>query len=74
MNSIVRLLQYLQISPNKLNLSGCRDTLTDDHVGDIVVRCPHLLEFVVSDAVLLSDVSVGHVCAGLQLLRSFRYE
>jgi len=69
--AVDRLAGCVPSELSKLNLSGCRDTLTDDHVSDIVLRCPSLLEFVVSDAVLLTDMSVGQVCAGLKLLRSF---
>ena len=68
------LIEVVAPPPPQLNLSGCRDTLTDLHVGELCAACPLLLELVVSDAVLLTDATVAHVCAALRRLRSFRDE
>ena len=65
------LIEVVAPPPPQLNLSGCRDTLTDLHVGELCAACPLLLELVVSDAVLLTDATVAHVCAALRRLRSF---
>uniref|UniRef100_A0A1B0CW82 S-phase kinase-associated protein 2 n=2 Tax=Lutzomyia longipalpis TaxID=7200 RepID=A0A1B0CW82_LUTLO len=45
-----------KISPNilRLNLAGCRKTLTDDHISTLVERCPNIRELDASDCNLLT--------------------
>jgi len=52
-----------------LNLSGCREAISDDDVERLVSRCPHLLELDLSDSLRLTDVSVDVISTSLPELR-----
>ncbi|XP_011310534.1 S-phase kinase-associated protein 2 isoform X2 [Fopius arisanus] len=52
--SITLLCQSLPGSITRLNISGCRKSMTDDDVKDIVANCPDLVELDLSDCTLLT--------------------
>lgn len=53
-----------------LNIAGCRRSLSDAQLAQIVQRCPQLREFDASDASQLTADAVQIVCGGLQRLES----
>lgn len=52
----------------RINLSGCRQTLTDQHVKALCERCPRLVELDVSDASLVTQTSVVFIHENLRRL------
>ncbi|XP_063991790.1 S-phase kinase-associated protein 2 isoform X2 [Diachasmimorpha longicaudata] len=58
-DSISLLCSSLPRSVTRLNMSGCRKTMTDQHITDLVATCPDLVELDVSDCTLLSIASIN---------------
>ncbi|XP_025111094.1 S-phase kinase-associated protein 2-like isoform X2 [Pomacea canaliculata] len=52
----------------KLNLSGCRENITDKDVVELCRACPDLMELDLSDATLLTCHAVLHISKHLQQL------
>ncbi|XP_055587796.1 S-phase kinase-associated protein 2 isoform X2 [Uranotaenia lowii] len=52
------------VTPNllRLNIAGCRSTLTDAALDKLIVRCPGLLELDLSDCTQLTSECIGMVC------------
>ncbi|XP_011495682.1 PREDICTED: S-phase kinase-associated protein 2 isoform X2 [Ceratosolen solmsi marchali] len=48
------LCQTLPSSITRLNIAGCRKTLTDDNLKDLAQCCPHLVELDLSDCTMLT--------------------
>lgn len=46
----------------RLNISGCRNSMTDDALNKLVDRCPDLLELDLSDCTQLSSAAMKMVC------------
>jgi len=57
-------------SLERLNLAGYRETLKDEHVSDLVNECPRLVELDVSDATLLTPLSLQSIIQRLPRLES----
>lgn len=53
-------------SLERLNISGCRSTLTDGHVRLIVEQCPGLVELDVSDGTQLTAICVQTIISQLR--------
>ncbi|XP_015115202.1 S-phase kinase-associated protein 2 isoform X2 [Diachasma alloeum] len=53
-DSITLLCRSLPRSITRLNISGCRKTMTDKNVRDLVATCPDLVELDLSDCTLLT--------------------
>lgn len=54
----------------RLNLSGCRETLNDKHVQNLVRRCSRLVELDISDALHLTGDVIESIVAHLGQLES----
>ncbi|KAJ8681569.1 hypothetical protein QAD02_017361 [Eretmocerus hayati] len=52
--SMEYLCQSLPPTITRLNIAGCRKTLTDDNLRDLVARCPNLVELDLSDCTMLT--------------------
>jgi F-box and leucine-rich repeat protein 1 (S-phase kinase-associated protein 2) len=63
--SIVKLVNLLTPTIQRLNLSGCRGTLLTSHVTQLVTRCKNIKELDLSDASLLDGDVVEVICAKL---------
>ncbi|KAJ9591618.1 hypothetical protein L9F63_001832, partial [Diploptera punctata] len=48
-------------SLQRINMSGCRKTLTDDHVEQLVASCPELVELDLSDCTTLTARTISLV-------------
>ncbi|KAI4462059.1 f-box/tpr repeat protein pof3 [Holotrichia oblita] len=48
---------------DRLNISGCRKLLNDDHILKLVRRCPSLRELDLSDTTSLTSDAIGHIAA-----------
>ncbi|XP_041357689.1 S-phase kinase-associated protein 2-like [Gigantopelta aegis] len=67
-HTIVYLVLCLPASLTKLNLSGCRQNITDDDVFQLCKACPKLKELDVSDSTALTCTTVHHVADNLSQL------
>ncbi|XP_017886904.1 S-phase kinase-associated protein 2 isoform X2 [Ceratina calcarata] len=52
--SMTLFCKSLPLSITRLNIAGCRKTLTDDNVKDLVKSCPDLVELDLSDCTMLT--------------------
>ncbi|XP_070195611.1 S-phase kinase-associated protein 2-like [Littorina saxatilis] len=52
-----------------LNLSGCREAISDEDVETLCTRCPHLYELDLSDSLRLTDLSIDIIRQNLRELR-----
>lgn len=57
-HSIMYLSLCLPESIHKLNLSGFRESMTDEEVSQLVKTCPHLLSLDLSDSTVITEKSV----------------
>ncbi|XP_064626085.1 S-phase kinase-associated protein 2-like [Lineus longissimus] len=64
--TVVYLVLCLPSGLLKLNLSGTRETLTDEDVGNLIRTCPHLKELDLSDALLLTPAILHDIVANLK--------
>jgi len=48
-------------SLQRINLSGCRETLKDEHVLSLCKRCPNLVELDISDAGIITSETVTYI-------------
>ncbi|XP_045158401.2 S-phase kinase-associated protein 2-like isoform X2 [Mercenaria mercenaria] len=67
-HSIVYLCLCLPPDLQKLNLSGCRENITDDEVLQLCKTCPNLRELDLSDSTSLTNDSVTHIILNLRYL------
>ncbi|KAL5022701.1 hypothetical protein ScPMuIL_001856 [Solemya velum] len=67
-NIIVYLSLCLPTSIRKINLSGCRDQISDADVKQLAVTCPDLKELDLSDCTVLTCQSVYNVTENLHFL------
>jgi len=67
---VVAVCENLQPQLERLNLSGNRDTLRDEHVGLIVDNCPNLRELDLSDATKITSISLDLVVENLKSIES----
>ncbi len=68
--SVEAVCRNVNSSMERLNLSGCRDTLQDSLVVTLTRRCPRLLELDVSDAVRLTGKVIHVILTNLTRLES----
>ncbi|XP_031827265.1 S-phase kinase-associated protein 2 isoform X1 [Nomia melanderi] len=54
MESMTLLCKSLPPSVTRLNIAGCRKTMTDDNVKDLVRSCPDMVELDLSDCTMLA--------------------
>ncbi|XP_014607404.1 PREDICTED: S-phase kinase-associated protein 2 isoform X2 [Polistes canadensis] len=59
--SVSLLCKSLPPILDRLNISGCRKTMTDDNVKDLVKSCPKLIELDLSDCTLLTMNSAPYI-------------
>ncbi|KAF7995075.1 hypothetical protein HCN44_004547 [Aphidius gifuensis] len=59
--SIDRLCRSLPQSLTRLNISGCRKTLTDTMVKNLIVSCPKLVELDISDCAMVTLVTTNSI-------------
>ncbi|KAK2586549.1 hypothetical protein KPH14_011439 [Odynerus spinipes] len=59
--SVSLLCKSLPPSVTRLNISGCRKTMTDDNVKDLVKSCPDMVELDLSDCTLLTMNTVPNL-------------
>ena len=71
-DSLTTLCCQRKLPPNleRLNLSGCRDSLSDDHIDSLSRRCPRLKELDISDAIMVTGKSVTSISGGMRKLES----
>ncbi|XP_012233129.1 S-phase kinase-associated protein 2 [Linepithema humile] len=55
------LCKAMPTSITRLNIAGCRKTLTDDNIKDLSKRCPDIIELDLSDCAMLTILSVHHL-------------
>ncbi|KAJ4439637.1 S-phase kinase-associated protein 2-like [Periplaneta americana] len=55
------LCTELPASMQRINISGCRKTLTDNHVRKLVTACPDLVELDLSDCTTLTSETINTV-------------
>ncbi|XP_059611918.1 S-phase kinase-associated protein 2 [Phlebotomus argentipes] len=65
--SVAILVETMSLTILRLNIAGCRKTLTDEHLSTLVDRCPNIRELDVSDCNLLT-VEVVRILNGLREL------
>ncbi|XP_008547550.1 S-phase kinase-associated protein 2 isoform X1 [Microplitis demolitor] len=65
--SVSSLCKLLPPSVTRLNLAGCRKTITDDDVKILTDSCPDLVELDLSDCTLLTIISVQSILNLTQL-------
>lgn len=66
---IYSIVKNISSSLKHFNLSGCRHTLTDEHVSILVEKCPDLIDLDLSDATLLTGLSVDAIINNLSNLQ-----
>ncbi|XP_047356452.1 S-phase kinase-associated protein 2-like isoform X1 [Vespa velutina] len=59
--SVSLLCKSLPPSLTRLNISGCRKTMTDDNIKDLVKSCPEIVELDLSDCTLLTMNTVPNL-------------
>lgn len=59
--SIQYVCSHLPKCLDRLNISGCRKLLRDQHILQLVVCCPNLRELDLSDCTSLTSEAVGHI-------------
>ncbi|XP_058794171.1 S-phase kinase-associated protein 2 isoform X2 [Phymastichus coffea] len=57
-DSMAYLCKHLPSSITRLNIAGCRKTLTDENVADLIKSCPHIIELDLSDCTMLTIITV----------------
>ncbi|XP_015186565.1 PREDICTED: S-phase kinase-associated protein 2-like isoform X2 [Polistes dominula] len=60
-DSVSLLCKYLPPVLERLNISGCRKTMTDDNIKELVKSCPKLKELDLSDCTLLTMNSAPYL-------------
>ncbi|KAL6257481.1 hypothetical protein P5V15_011051 [Pogonomyrmex californicus] len=55
------LCKTLPASITRLNLAGCRKTMTDDNIKDLSKRCPDIIELDLSDCAMLTIHTVHNL-------------
>ncbi|EZA53352.1 S-phase kinase-associated protein [Ooceraea biroi] len=55
------LCKTLPASVTRLNIAGCRKTMTDENVKHLSKRCPNLIELDLSDCAMLTMNAVHHL-------------
>ncbi|KYN07750.1 S-phase kinase-associated protein 2 [Cyphomyrmex costatus] len=58
---ITLLCKTLPTSITRLNLAGCRKTMTDENVKDLLRRCPDIIELDLSDCAMLTMHTVHNL-------------
>ncbi|KYQ59063.1 S-phase kinase-associated protein 2 [Trachymyrmex zeteki] len=58
---ITLLCRTLSTSITRLNLAGCRKTMTDENVKDLLKRCPDIIELDLSDCAMLTMHAVHNL-------------
>lgn len=66
--SVVLLCKHLPSSIERLNISGCKTTLLDSDVQNLVISCPYLIELDLSDAQSLTGLCVKSIANHLYKL------
>lgn len=61
-SSVDTLVTYVTPTLLRLNIAGCRSSMTDDALHKLITRCPDLLELDLSDCSQLSSKSISMVC------------
>ncbi|XP_034951235.1 S-phase kinase-associated protein 2 [Chelonus insularis] len=59
--SISLICKLLSRSITRLNIAGCRKTITDEDVQELVTSCPNLIELDLSDCTLLTMNSIQSI-------------
>lgn len=67
--SVAYLSVCLPSSVRKLNLSGCRENITDEEVLQLVRACPGLMELDLSDSTVITEQSISHIMSHLDKLQ-----
>ncbi|XP_031620766.1 S-phase kinase-associated protein 2 [Contarinia nasturtii] len=60
-HSLREFAHYINDNMTRLNIAGCRKTMTDDILKKIVSRCPQLRELDLSDCTALTSETIGIV-------------
>ncbi|XP_022317982.2 S-phase kinase-associated protein 2-like [Crassostrea virginica] len=68
--SVACLCQYPPPSLRKLNLSGCRENITDQEVRDLALNCPGLLELDLSDSTVITSDALDSIICSLSNIQS----
>ncbi|KAK7508241.1 hypothetical protein BaRGS_00000480 [Batillaria attramentaria] len=66
--TIIYLSLCMPSSVRKLNISGCRENITDEDVYKLCQSCPNLVELDLSDATAITGESVVHIEKNLRYL------
>ncbi|XP_062617996.1 S-phase kinase-associated protein 2-like [Saccostrea cucullata] len=67
--SVAYLSLCLPPSVRKLNLSGCREHITDEEVLQLVRTCPDLTELDLSDSTVITGLSISYIMSHLTNLQ-----
>ncbi|XP_048760343.1 S-phase kinase-associated protein 2-like [Ostrea edulis] len=67
--SLAYLSLALPPSVRKLNLSGCRENITDEEVLQLVKTCPGLMELDLSDSTVITGLSITYIMSHLDNLQ-----
>ncbi|XP_043249572.1 S-phase kinase-associated protein 2 [Colletes gigas] len=59
--SMTLLCKSLPLSVTRLNIAGCRKTMSDDNVKDLVKSCPDMVELDLSDCTMLTMNTVRNL-------------
>nr|XP_033338587.1 S-phase kinase-associated protein 2-like [Megalopta genalis] len=59
--SMTLLCKSLPSSVTRLNIAGCRKTMTDDSIRDLVKSCPDIVELDLSDCTMLTMNTVRNL-------------
>lgn len=71
--AVVLLCKHLPSSLQRLNLSGCKLTLLDSDIQNLVSSCPRLVELDASDGESLTNLSIQYIADGLEFIEHLAF-